>query len=695
MSEKITGDHRERAAYVYVRQSTAYQVRHNQESQRRQYGLAERARQLGFRAVTVIDDDLGISGSGVRERPGFGRLLAAVCAGQVGAVLAIEASRLARNNCDWYHLLDLCALTKTLVVDHDGVYDPRLLNDRLLLGLKGTMSEFELGLLRQRSQEALAQMVRRGEVLSMVPVGYVRTEDNRCELTPDRQVQEALSGVFRKFRELGSARQVFLWYRQEQIPLPSVVPETKDHAVIWKQPIYHSIISLLKNPIYAGAFVHGRRQSRTTVVNGVARRTQGHVLPREQWPVVIQDHHPGYISWAEFERNQQLLESNYGMNGRMKAGAAKSGPALLAGLLRCARCGRKLHVGYSGCHGRVPRYFCRGGQLNHGTPWCISFGGLKPDQVVVTAVLEALQPLGVEAALQAWETASRGEDEKRRALRLAVEKAGYEAARAKRQFDAVEPENRLVAAELERRWNDALKKAAELEVRLAAEQMSHPAITSEERQRLLELGRDLEEAWWHPAASVQLKKRILRTVLEEVIVDLVGSPPEVQMRLHWVGGVHTLLRFPKNRTGYHRHATDREVVDVVRELAPVCADAALAAILNRMGYHTGTGKSWTASRVYSLRAQHELPAFSQDLRPTWVTMHEAAAELGIGRGVTRRLLKSGILPGRQVVPTAPWVIQRVHLALPEVRDAVQAALGGRRVPRTSPGQELLPFAART
>ena len=384
-----------------------HQVHNHRESRRRQYDLTARAGQLGFSDIVVIDEDQGRSGSGAEERPGFGRLLAAVCEGRVGAVLALEASRLARNNRDWHHLIDLCALTGTLVIDDDGVYDPRLLNDRLVLGLKGSMAEFELGILRQRAQEALRQMIARGEVLWEVAVGYARTEDNRIEMSADRQVQQALRGVFARFRAVGSARQVLLWYVQENIPLPCLRNSGRGLEVVWKRPSYKRIHAILTNPIYAGAFCHGRTQTRITVVNGRAKKTHGHHLPMDQWQVLLRDHHAGYITWEEFEANQRQLASNAAMRGDQTTGAARSGAALLAGLLRCARCGRKLHVGYCGSDGRVPRYYCCGGHINHGTEWCISFGGLRVDQAVAAAVLDAVQPLGVQASLQAREQAQR------------------------------------------------------------------------------------------------------------------------------------------------------------------------------------------------------------------------------------------------------------------------------------------------
>jgi DNA invertase Pin-like site-specific DNA recombinase len=694
MSEKITPRHLERDAFVYIRQSTLYQVRHNQESQRRQYALSERARVLGFRNVVVIDDDLGRSGSGAVERPGFARVLEAVCRGQVGAVLALEASRLARNNRDWHHLIDLCALTETLVIDHDGVYDPRRLNDRLLLGLKGTMSEFELGLLRQRAQEALRQMIERGEVLSEVPIGYERTSDNRCEMSPDRQVQAAIRGVFAKFEELGSARQVLLWYRQERIPLPTRSRQTPG-GVLWRLPGYPRILSILRHPIYAGAFVHGRTTTKTRVVDGRARKTAGFLVPRDQWTVLLHDHHRAYLSWEQYLRNQEQLRSNRAMRGLMTTGAPKRGRALLAGLMRCGRCGRKLHVSYSGAAGNVPRYHCKGGQINHGVEWCISFGGLRADAAVVEVVLDALQPLGTQAALDAWDELTKQEDEKQRALRLALEKARYEAQRARRQYEAVDPENRLVAAELESRWEAALVEVTKIETRLSEEQTRPPAVSEVERRRLFELGDDLVALWNHPAAQPALKKRILRTVLEEIVAEVREDPPRTDLLLHWKGGVHTRLVVDRNARGHHARATDRGVVDLVRELAKVSEDFEIARILNRLGYRTGSDNSWTEARVRSLRSYREIPVCPPRSQRTWYTLADAAIALGVSTTVVRRLIEQNVLEAQQVVTHAPWVILKEKLDEPAVQAAVRAVQEGRRLPRTAPGQTEIPGISTT
>jgi DNA invertase Pin-like site-specific DNA recombinase len=690
-TEKIRTSHRERAAIVYVRQSSMQQVRNAREGQKRQYALQERAKQLGFERIETIDDDLGRSGSGSVDRPGFGRLLTAVCQGAVGAVFALEASRLARNNRDWHHLIDLCAMTDTLVIDEDGIYDPRHINDRLLLGLKGSMAEFELGLMRQRAREALLQMIGRGLVLGEVPVGYVRTELNGIEMIPDRQVQQAVRGVFARFHESGSARQTFLWYCQERIALPHVKAGTSGSEIVWRPPVYNHIIHMLKNPSYAGTFAHGRSTTRTVIRDGRARKTRGHAVPIEDWKVVIHDHHAGYITWDEFTRNQKLLRENLG-KGISQSGAAKSGSALLAGLLRCARCGRKLHVAYGGIGGRVARYACRGGHISHGQEKCISVGGLRLDEAVAEQVLEALQPIGIDAALDAEAAAGRADADKRTALTMALDKARFEADRRHRQFDAVDPGNRLVAEELESRWNEALRRVAELESRLTEMSLTHDEVSPDQRRRLLDLGADLKAMWCHCNAPVSLKKRIMRTVLEEIVIDIHDSdPPKVHLRLHWAGGVHTELLVAKNRTGRHQRSTDREIVGLVRELAKVCRDRKIAAILNRLGYRTGAGNTWKESRVAGLRHYQQIPTCATLEERTWLTLAEAAAELGVSTSVVRRLIREKVVLAEQVVKCAPYVIERQSLASPAVQSAVQAVRSGRRTPRTAPGQMEFPF----
>src|SRR6202171_155508 len=395
----ITAEHLARTAYVYIRQSTADQLVHNLESQRRQYGLAERARQLGWTSVEIIDDDLGRSGGGVR-RPGFERLVAAICDGRVGAVLAIEVSRLARNGRDWHTLIEFCGLVGTLIVDEDGIYDPRHPNDRLLLGMKGTMSELQLAMFRQRSQEALKQKARRGALVLGVAAGYVKVGRDGVEKNPDKRVQEALQLVFTKFAELPSARQVHSWLREEGIELPVKSRHGEAHGVVWRLPAYNIVHNILTNPIYAGAYAFGRTKSRVSVEGGRKRIRRGVQKPMAEWDVLIKDHHAAYITWDEFERNLAVIANNAtGMSSELARGAARAGELLLPGLLRCGHCGRKLHVHYS----KLGRYNCYGARTNHGAARCISISGLSIDAAISNEVLRVLKPLGIEAALKAIE----------------------------------------------------------------------------------------------------------------------------------------------------------------------------------------------------------------------------------------------------------------------------------------------------
>lgn len=694
MSEKIRAEHLERTAYVYVRQSSTHQVRHHREGRKRQYALADRAREMGFAKTVVIDEDQGKSGSGLQERSGFGRLLTAVCQGQAGAVFALEASRLARNNRDWYHLIDLCALTETLILDGDGVYDPRGLNDRLLLGLKGSMAEFELGLLRQRARQAFEQKVQRGHALWEMPVGFVRTDDDRIEKIADYQVQEAIESVFRKFRELGSARQAKLWYHDQQIFLPEVVPGTGGKEIRWRLPNGHRLYQILKNPAYAGALAYGRTAAKTVVAGDRARKVSTRRRKKQdEWSILIRDNHTGYISWDEYLQNQRILESNLARQGGTTTGAAKRGPALLAGLLRCGRCGRKMYVAYSGRGGRVPRYACNGDRTARGQASCLSLGGVTIEPAVTEQVLAAIQPVGIAAALAAAENLSTSHTDKQRSVDLALEKARYEVRRTERQYDAVDPDNRLVAGELEARWNEALARVSRLEQERAELEAVHEPLTAAQRQLLLRLGDDLHALWHHPCASSELKKRILRTVLHEIVIDTDDERRQHVLHLHWQGGVHTTLRVACNRPGKRRVQTDRTALDLIRELSKVCSDATIAATLNRLGYRTGAGKTWRVHSVYQARHYHRLPNHRND--NNWLTIEQAAKELGVSHTVVRRLIRQNTLPAIQVVESTPWIIKRQDLTLPAVRSETEAVHRGRQPRRVDPRQAVIPLKSNT
>jgi excisionase family DNA binding protein len=676
---KITHDHLVRGAFVYVRQSTADQVIHNLESQRRQYGLVERARQLGWSDVEVIDDDLGRSGAGI-TRPGFEKLLAAICEGRVGIVLSIEASRLARNGRDWHTLLEFCGLVNTLIVDEDGVYDPRSPNDRLLLGMKGTMSEMELAVFRQRSMQAMKQKAQRGELFLTVAVGYTKTGDDRIEKDSDRRVQEAVSLVFRKFAELQTVRQVLVWLRQEQISLPALLPRAAERRIEWRSPVYPTVHHILTNPVYAGAYAFGRRTMHTTIDNGRKRIVRSMQRDWQAWDVLIRDNHEGYITWVEYERNQRLIADNANGKSFMSRGSIRRGEALLPGLFRCARCGRKLHVAYCGVRRQTPRYVCRGAFNQKALPCCITFGGIRVDQMVAMEVIGRLQPLGVEAALAAIEARGQERSEKKRQLEFALQQARYEAARARRQYDVVDPENRLVAGELERRWNEHLATVRTLEQesdRLAI--VDDHALTEANREHLMMLGQDLARAWDSPAATAETRKKIIRMLISEIVVDVVGE--ELELIIHWQGGDHTRLMVKKNRVGHTRWTTDADIVDLVRVLARQMPDESIAAVLNRAGKSTGYGNSWTRTRVCSLRHHQEIPPYREGEREERgeTTLDEAAEALNVSKSTVRRLIRDGTLPADHMCKGAPWIIRQNDLERFEVRRAAEARRSRRPV----------------
>src|SRR5690242_13420918 len=482
---RITPEHLARSAYVYVRQSTTDQLWNNPDSRRCQYDLATRARSRGWQNVVVIDNDLGRSGGG-QARPGFERLLAAICAEAAGAVLAIEALRLARNGRDWHTLLEFCAFVNSLIIDEDGIYDPKLVNDRLLLGLKGTFSELELSIFRQRSQEALRLKAARGELYTTVAIGYRRSADDRLEQDPDRRIREALSLVFRKFSEIGSVRQLALWLRQEGIDLPIAVYGRQGRTVQWRPPRYNTVHRLLTNPVYAGAYVFGRTGSRARLDGGRKIITHGVARRREEWGVLIRDRHDGYISWEEYDRNQKIISGNANMKGTMVAGSVRKGGGLLVGLLRCGHCGRKLKVLHHAR--RDTRYICNAEMDYASDKKCISFSNMRIDAAVSMEVLGAVSPLAIDAALQLIADREQAGAERRRQIELTLQQARYEETHARRQYDAIDPDNRLVAGELERRWNDRLAAVARLEEQLRHLQTEQPrAPHDNERATLLAL----------------------------------------------------------------------------------------------------------------------------------------------------------------------------------------------------------------
>ncbi|MCP4741750.1 MAG: recombinase family protein [Actinomycetales bacterium] len=674
---ELPGSVLQRRALVYVRQSSGQQVQENLESQRRQYELADLAKAYGFSDIEIIDDDLGSSAGGMVDRPGFNRLVAQLCGGSVGAIFCLEASRLARNGREWHHLLELCGMVGARVIDGEGVHDPGIPNDRLVLGLKGTMSEFELTTMRKRLVEAAQAKAARGELRVPVPIGFIWKQDTGLELDPDLRIQDAIHSVFRLFERLGSARQVLLYMCKDGVPFPRPASRSSHEELEWRSPAYRNIISVLRNPFYAGAYAYGKSETRTQLVDGRLRKSYGHSRPMRDWTVLIWDHHEGYITREHFEQIRDKLQRNTFSQPAGSAKSGRGGKALLSGVLRCRRCGRMLSVAYSGR--ALIRYACRQGHTMHGTAPCISFGAARPEAAFVAKLAEVLQPVAVEAALMASELADEAEDARHRGLELELQQAKYTAQLAKRRYESVDPDNRLVASELEARWNAALAGVRECETRIA-DLRSSPAPTVS-REDLVDLATDLRAIWNAPGTDMRTKQRLARTLIEEIIVDVDDDTREVILVVHWKGGQHSELRVTKPATGEHSRRTPADVEAIIRDMAGNWTDDHIAATLNRMGTRTGQGMTWTGERVRSVRSRCKIHGYaSRGDGGAMLTMSEAATKLDVTHYFIRKLIQQGILPAKQTIKDAPWQIQADDLDA----EPVQHALAKRRDRGTPP-----------
>jgi excisionase family DNA binding protein len=592
----------------------------------------------------------------------------------VGAVFAIEASRLARNGRDWHTLLEFCAIVGTLIIDEDGIYDPRSSDDQMMLGLKGAFSVMESSAIRQRAFEAKLEKAARGELFALIAVGYVLGANGRLEKDPNERTREAVNLVFSKFRELGSVRQVVLWLRQEHVCLPKLTTGGPRRTVEWMLPTYSGLLSMLANPVYAGAYAYGRNGRETTLEDGRRRVRNGVRLPREKWRVLLHDRHEGYIGWTEFERNRRVIADNANRKGQAAQGAVRNGAALLPGLLRCGRCGRKLKVRYR-TDLPTAQYFCiRPIEEDNAGRTCTVISGNRLEHAISEEVLRILAPVGIEAALSAIDSGHDRHRDQRRQAELALEAARYEAGLARRQYDQVDPDNRLVAGELERRWNERLVTVQRLEAHLAAMADDTAArLSIAERDALIRLGKDLSVVWNDPASSVELKKRIIRTVVREIVIR--AEDNRLHAMIHWHGGDHTALDVATKIRGRWRDieqaGTEAETAALITALVRMMPDSSIAPVLNRLGRRTIAGLSWTAARVQLFRNDHHLLAYRDGERIDRgeLVLDEVAGELGVSKMTVIRMIHNKTLPARQVCPGAPYVILRQDLELPGVRSA--------------------------
>lgn len=643
-STKVRPEHLHRGAYLYVRQSSLHQVHENRESTARQYDLQRRAQALGWTTeqITVIDEDLGLSGASATERNGFQRLVADVGLGRVGLVMGLEVSRLARNSTDWHRLLEICALADTLILDEDGVYDPGQFNDRLLLGLKGTMSEAELHVLRARLLGGQLNKARRGELAMRIPIGYMYDRTQRLVLDPDEQIQKTVRLLFETFRRTGTAGQVVRHFAHAGILWPRRITTGPHAGDVHFIPLVHSrALNLLHNPRYTGAYIWGRFRQRKTVIGGQARFKR---LPREEWRVFIPNVAPAYLTWEEFERNQAALRANataYGTD--RKRSPAREGTALLQGLVVCGRCGRRMSVRYSVRGGHpVPDYTCQRRGIEEGHNSCQVIPGTGLDDAISQLVLNAVTPAAVDVALEVFAELRARHAEVDRLRRARVERARQEAELAQQQFLLVRPEHRLVADSLERQWNEKLAALTQAEQEYARAGNSHePGLSDDAQERIRGLVHDLPRVWNDPRTPMRDRKRMLRLLVEDITLL---REQTLHIHIRWKGGATTSLERPLPLSAPDLKRTPATIVEHVRALATDRTDKAIAQTLNAQYLRSGTGRPFTRIRIATLRAAYGIPSFADHLRRVgWCTVAQMAVQLKVHKTTAIRFALEGVL----------------------------------------------------
>jgi DNA invertase Pin-like site-specific DNA recombinase len=576
--------------------------------------LANRAQDLGWRHVEIIDTDLGRSAAiGMGEREGFERLIASVAMGEVGIVLSREVSRLSRTDKDWCHLFEVCQVFGTLIGDAEQIYDLDMMDDQLVLGIKATLSIVELKVLKMRMLQGMEEKARRGELRRLLPVGYVWDPMGRVVKDPDQRIQEAMELVLRKFRELRSGRQTFLWFRTHEVELPVNKSQGGRMRVVWQLPTNCFIHNVLRNPYYAGAYVWGRRETVMAFEGGKLKKRYGKIRSAEHCRVYLRDHHEGYITWETFEGNLRILRGN-DMKGASdeSVGPVRAGQGLLAGLLRCGRCGRKLHVRYWGRSGTAARYLCKGA-FGGGGGYCLGFGGRLVDERFCQELLEVISPLGVQASLMALERLRAEDQDQRQALVRKLQHCEYETRRAFEQYNEVDPRHRLVASELERRWNEKLDELGQLRSTLAEMDAAAWVLGDREQERILALGKQFREVW----------------------------------------------------------ESDQCPVEIIRQMAPRYGDDEIARVLNKLDRRTGKGRRWNAQRVATAGSTYSIAGHSRSAPdPEILSLGRAAKHCGVSQGTIMRMVNSGVLNKHQVVPWAPWEIKRSELDSVEVQQVL-------------------------
>jgi DNA invertase Pin-like site-specific DNA recombinase len=679
MDEKIRENHLNRKAFIYIRQSSERQVQQHAESGRIQYALVERARSLGWEHPVTIDDDLGKSAAWYSERSGFQNLVTRVSMGVVGIVISLEATRLARCNRDWYHLIDLCTIFDTLIGDHQGIYDPKNPNDRMLLGLKGTMSEAELNLIKFRMQQGRESKARRGELFAVVPTGYILNGNGIIEKSACLREQEIIGLIFKKFTELGSGKQTYLWFIEEKISVPvNGARDREGKTRRWHLPTYSFIMQLLRNPFYAGAYVYGRTECRVAYKEGRIKKTRGHLKGPEKWQVLIHNHHEGYISWKQYENNMETVRNNqYKAETNEAIGAIRKGKALLVGILRCQRCGRKMHVRYWGKGGTHPTYQCSGDYYHAGS-YCQSFSAIKCDRIFEEELFKAIEPAALQAGIEATREVTLQYQDKISCLSKELESAKYEADRAFTQYNLIDPLNRLAASELERRWNEKLAVVSIIEERMGKMTKEITQPTKEEIKKILSLKDHLPQIWRHPKTDPAIKKRIIRMLVKEVLVHLDKEALLITMTIHWQGGIHTQVQFKRPRRGEPpQNKTDEQIVELLRKLSYHYPDEEIARVFNCLKLKTGSDNPWNRTRVRGLRSKNKIAPFDRTKKTDVVSLNEAAKVLDVPHHAIRGLIKKGVIGAKQIIKYAPFKIERSQLEKESVKAIVKQLKSGQ------------------
>jgi DNA invertase Pin-like site-specific DNA recombinase len=687
----VTPAHCRKMAFIYIRQSSPHQVEHHTLSQEVQRNLKNRALSLGWpeQNIKLIDEDLGSSATEAGIRSGFQYIVQNVCQDIAGALFFQYASRLARNGKEWYQALEVCTVFHVLIIDRDTIYDPSLANDRLMLGMQGAFSEYEVNQMQLRAREAIDLKASQGKLIIGLPSAYVKTEDGRIEKTADQRIRQAIEGVFARFDELASINKVFKWYLSNNVELP-VRDSANGNKPMWHVPSYNTISNILSDPIYAGTYMYPKTKTRTHYEDGRIIKTSGHRVTEQDNPIVIYNHFEPYISKEQYDQNQQIIANNTISKLNLGNGAPREGDNILAGIVRCGHCSHNMKIRYNKTKKRevsyiyyyCPNYHSFGDTEQEQT---LGFNGTKLEQIVSQEIFKVVAPHAIEAALVAEQKYNQIAHEKLVYLANSIEQAKYEADRIERQYNRVEPENRLVAATLEQRWQKALEKVKDLQQQYHELQSQQLQLTDQQREQLFELADDLDRVWNHPQCDYREKTRLVRLLIKDIWIERL-TPNKLKATIHWQGGVHTNYEFARRAPYRNRHQHQQQIMitaDIIKQLARVCDDEQIVRILNRANYRpqkAETHVSWTKTQVEQIRHKNNIPQFSEQAyqRLGIVNLQQAAEMLDVSMETVLQLIKAGIIQAHQVIKYAPWEIETSELSKKEVIRYIKSLRQGKK-----------------